>query len=278
MLEAGGQIVAGVADLGGELAQGTAQVLFADGLAGGGTQGLGVADLPGGGVAAELGAEILGCGENQRLEGAGGGGAGFGGVLAGGQQDPQGLAGLAGARPGVAGGGQGLAGGANGVQFVGLAATAAGPPGPVSLDDQVPGAGERAGQARAVRAAALDCPGRAEARGVLGGEARQAGVAGGVCADLDGGQVRAEPVNGYGGMSVGVGIDADDDVSQFCEHGHGPFSRGPERFGRSGTGLGTSTRRHICDESRARGNGHGQASDQASKVSQAGAGDPGRHV
>jgi hypothetical protein len=46
VLEAGGQIVVEVADLGGELAQGTAQVLFADGLAGGGTQGLGVADLP----------------------------------------------------------------------------------------------------------------------------------------------------------------------------------------------------------------------------------------
>jgi hypothetical protein len=53
---------------------------------------------------------------------------------------------------------------------------------------------------------------------------------------------------------------------------------GPERFGRSGTGLGAHTRRHICDESRARGNGHGQASDQASKVSQTGADDPGRHV
>jgi hypothetical protein len=36
------------------------QVLFAEGLAGGGTQGLGVADLPGGGLAAELGAEVLG--------------------------------------------------------------------------------------------------------------------------------------------------------------------------------------------------------------------------
>ena len=64
-----------------------------------------------------------------------------------------------------------------------------------------------------------------QARGVLSGEVRQAGVAGSVCADLDGGQVRAEPVNGRGGMGVGVGIDADDDISQFCEHGHGPFSR-----------------------------------------------------
>ena len=137
-------------------------MLFADGLAGGGTQGLGVRG-PGRavGLAAELGAEILGRGEDQRLEGVHGGGAGLGGVLAGGQQDPQGLAG---ARRCAAcawtRGGQGLAGGADGVQFVGLAATAACLLRPVGLDDQLPGAGERAGQARAVRAAALDCPGR----------------------------------------------------------------------------------------------------------------------
>jgi hypothetical protein len=95
-------------------------------------------------------------------------------VLAGGQQDPQGLAGIAGTRPGVVGGGQGLACGAHGVQLVGLAATAPGPPGPVNLDDQVPGAGESSGQARAVRAASLDRPGGPQTRCVLGGEIGQA--------------------------------------------------------------------------------------------------------
>jgi hypothetical protein len=79
-------------------------------------------------------------------------------------------------------------------------------------------------------------------------------------------------------MGIGVGVDADDGVSEFCEHGHGPFScqAGAVRSVRHRPGA--NTRRHICDESRARSNKHGQASDQASKVSQAGAGDLRRHV
>jgi hypothetical protein len=76
-----------------------------------------------------------------------------------------------------------------------------------------------------------------------------------------------------------VGIDPDDGVHQDCEHGHGPFLLSGRAVPvRTGTGLGAHTQRHICDESHARSSGRGQASDQASKVSQAGAGDPGRHV
>jgi hypothetical protein len=104
--EAGGQI--GVQA--GDLAQRAAQVLLADRLAGGRAQGQGDADRPGCGVAAELGAQVVGRGEDQRLEGVVGGGAGFGGVLTGGEQDPQRLAGIAGARPGRVGGGQGPGG------------------------------------------------------------------------------------------------------------------------------------------------------------------------
>jgi hypothetical protein len=55
---------------------------------GGGAQGAGGADLPGGGVAAELVAQVFGGGEDQCLEGVHGGGAGVGGVLAGGQVSP----------------------------------------------------------------------------------------------------------------------------------------------------------------------------------------------
>jgi hypothetical protein len=68
----------------------------------------------------------------------------------GGEQDPQRLAGVAGAWLGGVGGGQGLAGGADGIQLVGLAAAAASLLRPVGLDDQVPGGGQSAGQARAV--------------------------------------------------------------------------------------------------------------------------------
>jgi hypothetical protein len=76
-------------------------------------------------------------------------------------------------------------------------------------------------------------------------------------ADHDGGQVRAEPVGERGGM----GTDADDDVSQVCEHGHGPWAVLPS--GQSGS-VGPApawghTRRHICDTSRTRGNECGQA-------------------
>jgi uncharacterized protein (DUF433 family) len=68
-------------------------VLFADGLAGAGPQGQGGASLGGGAAAAEGGAQVLGCGEDERLEGVHGGGAGLGGMLAGGEQDPQGFPG-----------------------------------------------------------------------------------------------------------------------------------------------------------------------------------------
>lgn len=70
-----------VGDLAGELAQGSSQEAVAGGQAGACRQGQGGADLGGGGVAAELGAQVLGCGEDERLEGVHGGDAGLGGVL-----------------------------------------------------------------------------------------------------------------------------------------------------------------------------------------------------
>src|SRR2546426_823546 len=78
----------------------------ADGLAGGGVQGQGRAGLGGGAVAAELGSQVLGRGEDEGLEGVHSGGTGLGGVLAGGEQDPQGFAGVTGARLRGIGGGQ----------------------------------------------------------------------------------------------------------------------------------------------------------------------------
>ena len=63
------------------------------------------------------------------------------------------------------------------------------------------------------------------------------------------------------GMSVSVGVDADDGIGGVCEHGHAGCSLHPSAVS-NGTGLEGTTRRHICDESRAR---RGQASDQASR-------------
>jgi len=107
----------------------------ADWLAGAGAQCLGGAGLLAGGAAPELVAQVLGHPrQDQGLEEVDGGGAGLGGVFAGGQQDPQRFAVMAGAWQGRVGGGQCLAGGADRVELIGFAAPAAGALGPVCLD------------------------------------------------------------------------------------------------------------------------------------------------
>jgi hypothetical protein len=64
-----------------------------------------------------------------------------------------------------------------------------------------------------------------------------------------------------GGMGAGVSAGANDGIDGVCEHGHAGCSLHPGAVS-NGTGLEGTTRRHICDESRAR---RGQASDQASR-------------
>jgi hypothetical protein len=57
------------------------------------------------------------------------------------------------------------------------------------------------------------------------GQADQRGVAVGVGADRDPGQHPAgADIEDRSGMSVGVGVDTDDDLDEFCQHGHGVLS------------------------------------------------------
>jgi len=173
---------------------------------------------------------------------------------------------------------EGLACGADRVQGIGFAAAAAAAPGPAGLKDMLASSSQGTGQPGAVRSAALYCPPDPPARAVPGGEPGQLRIARGVCADLDRGQMRAKPVHDGGGVGAGMGASADDGVGQVCEHGHGPFSCRARAVRPIRHRPGAHTRRHICDGSRTRGTGRGQASDQASKVSQAGAGALRRHV
>jgi hypothetical protein len=69
---------------------------------------------------------------------------------------------------------------------------------------------------------------------------QQLGVARGVVADLAGGDrdpVRERDLDLVG---VSVGVDTDDGVDKFCQHGHRPGSFRGERVERVGTGLGRS--------------------------------------
>jgi hypothetical protein len=96
---------------------------------------------------------------------------------------------------------------------------------------------------------------------MLAGPGQQHPVAARISGGSDNGELPAQAVEQARGVSVGVGVDADDGIDGVCEHGHSgrPFIQVRSA---DGTGLDGSTRRHICDESRAR---HGQASDQASR-------------
>jgi len=111
-------------------------------------------------------------------------------------------------------------GGAFGVDPIGLGPGSAGRADrAVELDDHFPVLGEVAGQAGAVAAGAFDRPGPQPAVAI--GPSGQLCVAVGVrghghgveqCA-VSGGEQR-------GGVGVGVGVDPDDELDQFCQHGH----------------------------------------------------------
>ena len=119
------------------------------------------------------------------------------------------------------GAGQGVAGGAFGVDRVGLR------PGPagradraVQLDDQLAGIGQVPGQAGAVAAGALHRPGPQPR--VLLGQGDQLGVAVGIGASpWPGPAPRRCGASTTAAVWVSlVGVDADDDLDQFCQHGH----------------------------------------------------------
>jgi hypothetical protein len=95
--------------------------------------------------------------------------------------------------------------------------------GPVQLHDQLLPVSQVAGQAGAVAAGALHRPRPQPA--VLLGHSDELGVAVRVGGDRRAGQHPAGAgIDDRGGVGVLVGVDADDDLDQFCQHGHAFFS------------------------------------------------------
>jgi hypothetical protein len=200
-------------------------------------------------MAAQLGPQLLGGADQQRLELTDRGHPGKGCAASGGQQRPQRLpltAPTGDCRAVLA---ERLTGGADGVQRVALGAGAAGwPLGPADLDHVLAPSEQEAGQAGAVAAGALDRPAAATGIGQVGlGEAEQLPVAGRIGAGRGLGEDAAEVGNGGGGVGVAVGVDADDAVDGLCQNGHVVVSlRGAAVVG---VGLGGVTARHNCDGS-----------------------------
>jgi hypothetical protein len=171
-------------------------------------------------VAPEPGPHLLGGGDHQGAQLPLRGGDRVHGAAPCGQQRGQ----RGPLRPGLGRGqpnpGQGVAGGAFSVDHIGLGPAATGRSNrAVQLHDHFPGVGEVAGQSGAVAASTLDRPGPQPT--VALGQLQQLGVAIGISCDRDRGQQRAGiDRDQRGGVSIGVGVDPDDELDQFCQHGH----------------------------------------------------------
>jgi hypothetical protein len=180
-----------------------------------------------------------GDGHGQQLPGRGGGGLNRGPPC--GQAHLQHRPPRAGLGLGQSGAGQCVAGGTVSVDRIGLGpGPARRPLGPVQLHDQFAGVSEMTGQAGAVAAGALHRPGPQP--GVLLGQGAQLGIAIGICGHRHLGQHAAGAcVDDRGGVGVFVGVDADDDLDQLCQHGHAFFSltggRSRSRSGAEMAGL-----------------------------------------
>ena len=191
------------------------------------------------GEAAEAGTDRLGGGDDQGVQLALAVGGRLDRSLAGSEQDLQRRSLRAGARLREVGARQGVAGGADSVDGVGLRPGAAGRScGPVELDDQLVALGEMRGQTGAVAAGAFHRP-RAHPP-VLVRELDQRFIALGIGANCELRDDRPGRCGDHcGGVGVLVGVDADDDLDLFCEHGQprSPLTGtdvAPVRFGRLG--------------------------------------------
>jgi hypothetical protein len=181
-------------------------------------------------------------------------GGGEGEVVAGAEQDPQRVAVAVGARGGqpVDVEAQGELHGQVRVDRVGLApAPAAGAGGLLGLDDRQPGGGDGAGHAEPVAAGALDRDRQPGSGCVFGDPGQQRGVAAGVVGDRGGGDRRPGGSGDLDLVGVAVGVDPDDGVDEFCQHGHRPGSF-LEWVLWSAPAWVRVTERHICDGSHPR--------------------------
>jgi hypothetical protein len=115
------------------------------------------------------------------------------------------------------------------------------------LDDLLACVVQEGRQAGAIASDAFQSP-AATAGDVLTSEVEQAAVAAGIGRGIGAGQEGADGTDGSRGEGVTVGIDADDAVNLFCEHGHAvALLRADDR---NGVGLGGVTAWRNCDESR----------------------------
>jgi hypothetical protein len=189
----------------------------------------------------------------------------------GGQQHPQRLPLTVPARDGQVVLAKRLVGGPDRVQRVAFGAAAVGwPLGSAHLEDLLAVPGQELRQASTKAASPLDRP-APTARQMRLGEVQQPLVASGISAGGGLGQHATQVGEGCGGQSVAVGVDADDGVDLFCQHGHAvvllvwgrPWSASAwEESPRGRTVMGHNPGRV------------GQAADQASEVGQADAGTP----
>jgi hypothetical protein len=148
-------------------------------------------------------------------------------LIAGAEQDPQGFAVTVSARNGQPVGVQSQCGqhrkmSIDRVGFALPAPSAAGWLG--AFDDHESGGHGRAGQAYPVAAGPLDGYDQPRAGSVLHDPVDQLGVTVAVVADRAGRQRCPGREGDFDFMSIAVGVDSDDGVEQFCQHGHRPVS------------------------------------------------------
>ena len=129
-----------------------------------------------------------------------------------------------------------------GVDRVGLALPAAGlAVGLLALDDGQAGGSDRTGQSDTEAARALDRHDHPRPGRMVEDPGQQLGKAGVVIADLSCPDRSAGRERDLHLVGVAVGVDTDDGVDEFCQHGHRP-SPSCREWVNVGTGLGEGHR------------------------------------
>ena len=233
-----------------------ANLVMANGMLDGGVCGKPAAGQGGErGVGQRRAAEVtvsVGAAEEQGAQPVGLRGGRGGQFLAGSEQDAQGFTDAVGARGGQPVGVE-LQRGEHGEVRVDRIGLAAAPPGLprrlVALEDRQAGRGQRASQADAEAAGALDGDHHSRSGTVLSDPAEQLEVARAGVRDLSDGQGRAGRAGELGDVDIAVGVDSDHRVNDFGQHRHGLLL--PGDCGEHGQRPGWGTERHICEGSRA---------------------------
>ena len=138
------------------------------------------------------------------------------------------------------------------IDGVGLALSSTGlAVGPLAFDDDQTGSGGGAVEPDAVAGSALDRHDHPRPGSVVEDPGQQLGETGAVVADLAGGDRDSGRERDLDLVGITVGVDSDDGVDEFCQHGHRPGSFQGERAKRSAPAWIGVTEWHICDGARA---------------------------